>query len=697
VSDVLLVAETPTEGLPPRNARRIAQLMRTESAPSPLLSRSFSTEVSLLGKRKRKETSIRLVPEGQRYLSGLVFFFIPPDDIAPQRRARITKAREYGATWARDWTEDITHVVADSHLTYADILSFLRVDALPDGVALVNEAYQPDCLRFRYVVDPHQKQYYLKGYDEFLRDREKPEPEDIVLAPPGVTVSQSSDKSLKLKEPKGGPWNYVPPQTTPSQTSGSGGAQRSAAANPAAEPTFGPRPAPEAPLASAPDFGSLNAEDTTASLQAPTATRGDTTSVSFAANQSTLDGLQAVSTPAERGDALDSIIRETRDLQHLPLDDDEEDDAEENLHSSHKRLNLETFACMRGGTGTDDPSGPNARTIQILSEMADYYTRTSDTWRSLGYRKAITVLKRQPKQISTAEEALQLPHIGQRLAAKIEEVVATDRLRRLDSTKADPQARLLALFLGVYGAGIHHATRWIQQGHTSLADLAQRADLTPAQRVGVAHHADLNTRIPRAEVAAIGALITQHAARIDPDVALILGGSYRRGAPDCGDIDVLVTKRGTARVADLAPFKDALLAALHGAGVLVAGLAVGRGDASPTWHGCCVLPAPAPSSTRDAPPPRWRRIDFHLAPASQLGAALLYFTGNDVFNRSIRLLARRRGMRLNQRGLYRDVLRGPGGGGGKRVTEGRLVEGADERRIFEVLGVPWRRPEERIC
>jgi DNA polymerase IV len=26
-----------------------------------------------------------------------------------------------------------------------------------------------------------------------------------------------------------------------------------------------------------------------------------------------------------------------------------------------------------------------------------------------------------------------------------------------------------------------------------------------------------------------------------------------------------------------------------------------------------------------------------------------------------------------------------------------LVEGRSERRIFEVLGVPWREPHERIC
>ena len=83
-----------------------------------------------------------------------------------------------------------------------------------------------------------------------------------------------------------------------------------------------------------------------------------------------------------------------------------------------------------------------------------------------------------------------------------------------------------------------------------------------------------------------------------------------------------------------------------------------------------------------------------MVPESEYGAALIYFTGNDIFNRSLRLLASKKGMRLNQRGLYRDVMRGPSR---TKVTEGELIEGRDEKRIFEILGVKWREPWERWC
>lgn len=86
-------------------------------------------------------------------------------------------------------------------------------------------------------------------------------------------------------------------------------------------------------------------------------------------------------------------------------------------------------------------------------------------------------------------------------------------------------------------------------------------------------------------------------------------------------------------------------------------------------------------------------LTYHR-PETEYGAALLYFTGNDIFNRSIRLLASKRKMRLNQCGLYKNVIRGDNR---EKLTQGQLVEGKSEKRIFEILGVQWREPHERWC
>lgn len=81
-------------------------------------------------------------------------------------------------------------------------------------------------------------------------------------------------------------------------------------------------------------------------------------------------------------------------------------------------------------------------------------------------------------------------------------------------------------------------------------------------------------------------------------------------------------------------------------------------------------------------------------PWKERGAALIYFTGNDIFNRSLRLLASKKGMGLNQRGLFKDTLRGSGR---VKLTRGLCIASESEREIFEILGVPWRPPELRNC
>jgi len=267
---------------------------------------------------------------------------------------------------------------------------------------------------------------------------------------------------------------------------------------------------------------------------------------------------------------------------------------------------------------------------------------------------------------------------------KIEEIALTNRLRRLDNIKLEPHDIILQTFMKVYGAAAVQASKWIKAGHKTLDDLRAHAKLTEKQQIGLDHYDDFNTRIPREQVTALGKIVKKAVGTIDADAEATIGGSYRRGAKDSGDIDFILTKPGTTSNDQLLPFLRELVQQLTRDGFLVAALAEPRTGEGSKWHGACVLPGVA----------TWRRIDFLLVPSSQMGAALIYFTGDDLFNRSMRLLAGNKGMRLNQRGLYKDVIRGPKR---EKYTDGTLVEGADEKAIFEHLEVPWRPPEQRIC
>ena len=408
------------------------------------------------------------------------------------------------------------------------------------------------------------------------------------------------------------------------------------------------------------------------------------------------------------GSALDEIILDAKRMPNL--DDDDEistpggspEEVEESgsegekavnatMHKKRKitkgAINQASFSCMKGGTGVALDSNPNKRTIELLQAMADYYERIKDTWRTLSYRKAIGTLKQQTQRISTYEDAIALNTIGERLAKKIEEIAQTDRLERLDFALKNADDETLQLFMGIYGAGVAQADKWIKAGFKTLDDLVKNDALTTNQKIGVEHYQHFNTRIPRDEVTALGEIVKAAAAMIDPVVEVIIGGSYRRASKTSGDIDCLITKPGTTSSNDFTRFLHELVTSLTNAQFLVAALAVpgGRDESGSKWHGVCVLP--------DSLEQIWRRIDFLLVPATEFGAALIYFTGNDIFNRSLRLLASKKQMRLNQRGLYKDVMRGKNR---IKLSEGTLVEGADEKKIFEILGVPWREPQDRI-
>ena len=339
---------------------------------------------------------------------------------------------------------------------------------------------------------------------------------------------------------------------------------------------------------------------------------------------------------------------------------------------------------MTKSEGNDDKNNPNSRTMEVLQEMATYYDSVGDQWRTRAYRKVISELRKQTKKIMTREDAIRLPNVGQRLAEKIEEIVWTNKLRRLESTTVDPNEQVLKLFMGVYQVGYPQATKWLAQGHRTLEDLRTKADLTTNQRIGVEHYDDFMQRIPRDEVTKHRDLVRKEVLKEDPDMQVILGGSYRRGSSTSGDIDLLITKEGGSMSA-IRTVMIPVISRLQSLKFLVAALSTGHGKESGSkWHGASCLPD---SDT-------WRRIDLLFVPWAEIGAALIYFTGNDIFNRSIRLLASRQGLRLNQHGLYGDVMRGPGQ---TRVTEGQLIEGQDEQRIFEILGVPYRPPEHRVC
>jgi len=597
------------------------------AAPPPVSSMPQAT-----GKRKR-ESVVTLVPPEQRVFDGLHFYFFPNNEKHPARLMRITKAISFGAAWQRDWNDCVTHVILDKTMDYAMLLKFLKKDSMPENVIVVNESWPSECIAYRALLDFSRPQFKVSG---------------AALAAPKHTLTEQapvssadSETSLKLKPPS----KDLQARQRETQSSGENGAV----------------------------FENVALDKDVVDNDVPT-----------------------IETPNPNDmDELNAAISQARDLQDVPLDDEESESrpsssdgvTSRTAPATHERPRgskltfQEKFQCMQKHNGEGSGSA-NAATILILQQMANYYGQLGDEWRTRAYRKAIATLRNHPTKVCTKEEALALPNVGERLATKIEEIAFTNRLRRLDNALAEPRDQILQTFMNVYGAGFVQASNWVRQGYTTIDELLRSASLTENQKIGIEHFEDFQLRIPRAEVAKHGAIVQRALRDLDPSFKVTIGGSYRRGSQDSGDIDFIITcpeaeidRIRTAVVNQLVP-------KLFSQGFLKASLAATANDGT-KWHGACCLPGQT----------TWRRIDFLLVPWAEMGAALIYFTGNDIFNRSLRLLASTKGFRLNQRGLYKDVIRGKGR---EKVTEGTLVESRDERKIFAALGVPWRPPEHRI-
>src|SRR5690606_10724264 len=73
-------------------------------------------------------------------------------------------------------------------------------------------------------------------------------------------------------------------------------------------------------------------------------------------------------------------------------------------------------------------------------------------------------------------------------------------------------------------------------------------------------------------------------------------------------------------------------------------------------------------------------VDLRVLAPESYGAGLYYFTGSKAHNIAVRRLARERGLKLNEYGVWRD---------------GRRIAGRTEREVAQAVGLPLIPPELR--
>jgi len=292
--------------------------------------------------------------------------------------------------------------------------------------------------------------------------------------------------------------------------------------------------------------------------------------------------------------------------------------------------------------------------------------KEKDRFRILAYEKAAQAIRDLDEDLSAISAAGRLDEIGgigKDLAAKIEEALRTGHIVKCEQECRSIPDSLLQLFevrgLGPKTIAILHESFHVNDFH----DLQRAVDsgvLVDAPGFGekkidsireslkswVASHARmlLGLALPQAEE------LAQQIRKLPNVSHAELAGSIRRGRENIGDVDLLITSEDSARVLnDISqlPAIDRVLAL----GPTRATLLIGD-----------------------------IQVDVRAVALECFGAALQYFTGSKQHNTHLRLLARQRGMKINEYGVFRND---------------KKLGGAEEEDVYRLLDMPFIPPELR--
>ena len=305
----------------------------------------------------------------------------------------------------------------------------------------------------------------------------------------------------------------------------------------------------------------------------------------------------------------------------------------------------------------------NATFIKTLQKVQEIKSKKGDFMGSKAAQKAVDALIMYNKEIENIAELKKIKHIGASTVAKYVELQESGTLNMIESFKNDP----INIFTNVYGIGPKKAASLIEHDKiTTIGELREYQDelLNDVQKKGLKYYEDILKRIPRLE-------IEHYRTKINkiniPGMHFEIVGSYRRGANNSGDIDIIITSnKDDPKVFGL--FLDALIDKKIIIELLSRGkkksLTVGKLRGHPA-----------------------RRLDFMFTTQEEYPFALLYFTGSKIFNTLMRGQALKMGYTMNEHGLstFKKGVKG------KKIAH----KFKDPEDVFDFLNIKWVEPEDR--
>jgi DNA polymerase (family 10) len=316
----------------------------------------------------------------------------------------------------------------------------------------------------------------------------------------------------------------------------------------------------------------------------------------------------------------------------------------------------------------------NNEIAAIFEQIADLLEfKGENPFRVRAYRNGARAIRDLPEAVESIiaddwKQLLKIDGIGKAVAEKSVTLVQTGELPQLNELLEEIPESVLTM-MRIPGLGPKKAAAIYRELQiTTLDELKEACEAGRVRQLkgfaaktekaildGMAIAAAAGQRLYWAVADGIADRLRTHMRQCESVEKLELAGSYRRGRETVGDLDILVVAGAAAEVMDhLGRFPD------------VADV-IARGDTK--------------MSVRLS---RGFQVDLRVVPAESFGAALQYFTGSKDHNVVLRGMAKQRGLKINEYGVYRVE-------GGAEI----YVAGADEEAVYGALDLPWFPPELR--
>ena len=310
----------------------------------------------------------------------------------------------------------------------------------------------------------------------------------------------------------------------------------------------------------------------------------------------------------------------------------------------------------------------NQKFIEVLEKLSNIMLKKGEPFRAKAYQKAQEFIMSYPNNITSLSDLNGKPGIGPAVLEKLEEFINTGTLQIIEREKNNP----INILSDVYGIGPKKAQELVDQGITTIEQLRinQHQLLNETQKVGLKYYYDILRRIPRQEIEEYNILLKDNLKNNLKNTSYEIVGSYRRGAENSGDIDVIITSDSPQ---NFITFVDILIKQK----IIIEVLS--RGPSK-----CLVIARILPMAVA-------RRVDFLYTSKEEYPFSILYFTGSKIFNTIMRNQALTMGLTMNEHGLYKMENQN------KNKVKGEKVQHKfeSEQDIFKYLNMEYREPWER--